>query len=183
VPKVLFEFRKQAGYEKSTVGIGVPYLPASEPGLGPFLAGKPVPPPPFAPELVSFGDHVYEFAAEPAGCTVRIEAAEATPAHLQTLASGIADPSDPDYPACLDHDDPTHPCYTLPAGAAEPVLYLGENGRGILYEVLPDPDVIPNPCYAPEVDLFRHAINAYAGYVPNRGWSAAHRRATDMTAC
>jgi hypothetical protein len=46
------------------------------------------------------------------------------------------------------------------------VTYLGENGRGTLYEVLPQP--AGNPlCYAPQVELFRHAINAYAGYVPN----------------
>jgi hypothetical protein len=167
-PRVLFEFRKQAGYEKSTVGIGVPYLPASETGLGPFLAGKPVPPPPFAPDtqLTGFGDHVYEFTAEPAGCTVSVEAAEATPSYLQVLASGVADPSDPDYPSCLHQSDPTYPCDRLPAGAAEPVLYLGDNGRGVLYEVLPSPAGSPL-CYAPQVDLFRHAINAYAGYVPN----------------
>ena len=164
-PRVLFEFRKQAGYEKSTVGIGVPYLPASEPNLGPFLAGKPLPPPPFAPttQLVGFGDHVYEFAAEPAGCEVSIAAAEADPAYLAILAGTIdLDQYDPDYPGCSVVGDPTYPCDI----AARPVNYLGENGRGILYEVLPSP--LTNPfCFAPEVDLYRHAINAYAGYVPN----------------
>jgi sugar lactone lactonase YvrE len=164
-PRVLFEFRKQAGYEKSTVGIGVPYLPGAGDGLGAFLSGKPIPPPPTTPntQLVSFADHVYEFTAEPAGCTVDITAAEADPMYLESLAGSIdLAPFDPDYPSCTVVGDPSYPCDI----AARPVTYLGENGRGVLYEVLPQP--AGNPlCYAPQVELFRHAINAYAGYVPN----------------
>jgi hypothetical protein len=144
-PQVLFEFKKQNGYEKSTVGIGVPFMPGSD-GLGTFISGKPtsLDADPDA-QVESFFDHAFEFKSEPVGCVVDITAAEATPDYLAGLAGTLG----------------------LGANAARPVFYLGENGRGILYDLVPNPDDNPGPCYAPAAELYRYAINAYAGYVPN----------------
>jgi hypothetical protein len=197
---VLSEIDKKV-LEPPAVGMAVPYLaPAFEDRS---IKGKKVDPNTFplpdpTAQVFTFNDHAFEFKAEysdpldPRVCDVEVWAAEVEPDVLQIVIDAETISTDPDYPACLpdscvprarliDTADPDYPgcldANTPPCDVAgSPVLYLGENGRGIIYEAKPidvdenDPAYNPDPdCFGTETDpiILRFAANAFSGYVPN----------------
>lgn len=136
------------------VGMAVPYGNVVEGKRATSLGGDPITP---DVQIQNFYDHAYEFRFEPYNgppgggdpdgyCAVDISALEVEPDFLRQLLESIPNPDDPGFN------------YT-----GDPVIYSGENGRGIAYQVVPfmgDPD-----CTA--ADVFRHSINAFTGYIPN----------------
>ncbi len=141
------------------VGLAVPYGDLVDGYRATLLGGEPI-----ADDvhIENFYDHAYEFRFEPYSvdnvCSVEISALEVDPGVLTTLLESALDP-EADPPVLV---------------TGEPVIYAGENGRGIAYEVVPvgydgTPGSGDLDCYSsePNAILFRHSINAYTGYVPN----------------
>ena len=101
---------------------------------------------PVGTSYFKFFDSGYEFTPSDPLCEVTINAKETDPGVVQGWIE-LAIDSDPNI------EDPNEV-------TGSPVVFLGDNGRPLAYEVTGNSDCLPS-------DLYEHAINAFYDLVPN----------------